>query len=536
MSSDDRNGPGIGVDPAYALRQLERALATLRAHGERTVRDRAAAKARRWRKVLDGIIDGTLVVGSRRPVKDVPTWATLEVVHGGFATGSLLAGGPLRDHEIALARQLEVAPSRYALNVHYLGDEGRAELNRRLRSGCYRIDVPEEGALLVVAWLIQRGEADRAEALLDTLAPFFDRLRFHPVPTASPPVQSSSVRLQTVAETVQQLDRVTTPVDVLKMNEALGVWAPLYDEAVKLFLETVKGEVPTLRTDASGRLVRREDGCPIIQGGWPCQLYPADWGARAGALLEEYREQRARNQLCGKPDRPKENFARLRGYLERCVRDPSALSGRDVGMVRKILASFVTRHGVPGSAGLTASRAKQTSVAARPTYRALADVVIARLQGRDGSGGIDAIDPVLAPVTVEEQRSFQIATGSAVPRHLAHKVARCLEATADELVRRGVIGSAETLARVLPQMTSRIRAAGIADPDLRRLYAAVYTSFRRRRSLLLLNLESQVRLEELPWVSAIDAFRTDSPDAKEIGRRTLREVAALAVGSFPQTI
>ena len=106
----------------------------------------------------------------------------------------------------------------------------------------------------------------------------------------------------------------------------------------------------------------------------------------------------------------------------------------------------------------------------------------------------------------------------------------------DVLVERGLITSGETLARVLPQLTAGVRAAGFADPALRRLYAATYAAFRRRRSLLLLNLENQVRLEELPWVAAIEPFRRSDLPARELARQTLQEVALLAIGSFPQAM
>ncbi|MBK7842034.1 MAG: hypothetical protein IPJ49_31050 [Candidatus Obscuribacter sp.] len=43
----------------------------------------------------------------------------------------------------------------------------------------------------------------------------------------------------------------------------------------------------------------------------------------------------------------------------------------------------------------------------------------------------------------------------------------------------------------------------IDDPALARLFLQLYIAFRKRRSLLLLNLESQVKLEELPWLSVI---------------------------------
>jgi hypothetical protein len=81
-----------------------------------------------------------------------------------------------------------------------------------------------------------------------------------------------------------------------------------------------------------------------------------------------------------------------------------------------------------------------------------------------------------------------------------------------------------------------VRSAGIADPALRRLYQGLYAAFCRRRSLLLLNLESQVKLGELPWVAAIDPYRRGGLDARERARQTLEQVVTLAVTAFAQQI
>jgi hypothetical protein len=129
-----------------------------------------------------------------------------------------------------------------------------------------------------------------------------------------------------------------------------------------------------------------------------------------------------------------------------------------------------------------------------------------------------------------------LVAGSSIPNSIQRKVERCLHETVAVLVERGLITSGETLARVLPQMTSGLRAAGISDPVLRQLYSALYRAFRRRRSLLLLNLETQVRIEELPWVAVIDRFRSESLSTRELARQTLEEVTVLTVTSFPHAI
>ncbi len=71
------------------------------------------------------------------------------------------------------------------------------------------------------------------------------------------------------------------------------------------------------------------------------------------------------------------------------------------------------------------------------------------------------------------------------------------------------------------------------DEALRTLMAANYRAFRNRRSLLLLNLERQVRIEELPWVRAVSARRGDTTAEAAL---LLRQLGELAVQGFPGTI
>lgn len=93
----DEQQPSSG----YAFGQLERALRMAAGHDDPAVRERALAKAERWRAVIGGMAGGELTVGSRTPVAGTPAWVTLEVAHGGFATGRLLAELPLSDDETA---------------------------------------------------------------------------------------------------------------------------------------------------------------------------------------------------------------------------------------------------------------------------------------------------------------------------------------------------------------------------------------------------------------------------------------------------
>jgi len=114
--------------PLYATGQLERALARAAESGDPADRERALVKAGRWREVLAGMAGGRIRPGSRTPVAGTPAWVTLEVAHGGFATGWYLAEAPLTGQEEA---RLSSLPADVP------GHSGRERLNlpHRRRNG-----------------------------------------------------------------------------------------------------------------------------------------------------------------------------------------------------------------------------------------------------------------------------------------------------------------------------------------------------------------------------------------------------------------
>jgi hypothetical protein len=243
----DRQATG---NPEYALAELGRAILAIARAGDAEGRARAEAKAARWRAVIDGMISGSLAIGSRAPVSGTPRWATLDVAHGGFGTGTLLANGPLQPHEIALRDRLgKGQDARTALNLHFVSDAGR-------------------------------GDGAGAERVLDPVTPFFDRLRFYPVPNERPVVASSVVKIATVSAIATQLGSAKARRAIEQMHESIRIWLPLYDRIIALFLET-------------------------IEDGWPCRRYAPDFRVRAEGILADYRRARTHHTACNKPDKPR---------------------------------------------------------------------------------------------------------------------------------------------------------------------------------------------------------------------------------------
>ncbi|MFE3195770.1 hypothetical protein ACFXHA_42700 [Nocardia sp. NPDC059240] len=534
-----------GGPQRYATGQLSRALTAItRADANRADRKRAEAKAQRWRTVLDGLNTGRVRVGSRTPVADLPVWVTLEVAHGGFATGRGVSEAPLTEDEArryaALPAQVPGSNPRERLNLWYLGDAGQAELREALRTGHYRIDIPEHAALLTVVLLLDRGFPEQALDLIAELRPYFSRLRFTPTfdPVARP--GGALVRVASVGQAADALRAVRTPEQLTLMRTTLEVWTPLYDRLVALWCATVDGDLP--RLDSTG----------AVTGDHPGAVRPAHWLGERARWLKDFAVARDEFGFRGRHAHRRSNFTRLYEALLTVPDKHNGIGDRllttqQAGRVRLALANTLTRHGEPGGAARESARGEQLATIAAPLYRDLATVLANRLDRFPSDGGLPSLEPVTTPIGADDRvgtrrgGTAEIPDGTEFPPHLQDKAIRALEASPDELIRRGIIGSGDVLAAVLPQLTSRLLAADFTDPDAASLYEQVYTAFRRRRSLLLLRLRGQVRIDELPWVTAMHALRTKAPDGQpggsvEAARMLLRQTTLLTIGSFPEAV
>lgn len=511
MHHDDAPDAG-GTGSGYAAAMLAKAFLTYETHADPEVRERAAQRVLRWRQVLEQALAGSVDYGSRTPLAGIPDWVTLEVVTGGFATGTLLAGGPLADFERELAIStpgVRTGSERRDLNTYFLGEAGIAQLQARLAGGDYRIDLPEEAALLTVAWLLQHGQAQAARDLVATLAPFFDRLRFYPAPWAGDEWASADLHVGTAGEVAERLAGLAPQPRLRAQQATVRELLPRHDRAVALFLETVQDD-------------------------WPCRRYPAGWTERAAALLHELDAARAASgQPLAGVSRRHRHKRELFDLLAQCVQAPEALTGRQVGRVRRLLHDYVAAHGAPDGQAVQDLRTRQRDEVAGPGFERVARVVAARLQDYPAGGGVRDLAPVLAPLTAGEARDAGVPAGMAVPAPIARRVLRCQTASLPQLVERGLIRSGEFLATLTPQVTAAQQGGGFADPGLRALHEGVYRAFRRRRSLLLLNLARQAAFGDLPWIAAIESYRQPAQQDADAAAAALIEIAELAVTAFP---
>ncbi len=486
------------------------AFVTSLTHEDEETRERAEGRVAQWLDVISGMASGLLEIGSRTPIEGLPAWVTPEVVRGGFVTGSAAAEVDSEPWERSLARRAGVAPTRTGLFAYHLSEQGLADLNAMLDSGGYAVRIPEEAALLTVAWLVAAGDIDAAVALAEEIAPYAWRLRFTPRPLAAAAEDPSVVFRESAGDARAHLAARRENERVATMREALTVWNPFADDVLALWLET------------------RADGTLA-------DSFPADWHARATALLERYETLAATHTRCGKHRKPKENLAILLAALETVVAGHE-LEPRQAGLLRHAVDSMVARRGEPGSPAHSDLREEQTAVAERPSHHALARVVAGRLGELPQPRGVPSLEPLLTPVTTMEAEIYEVPERTPIPPSVAKVVRRALAGTPQELVAQGVVPSAEVLAELVPRIAATTVTAAYRDERLRTLMAANYAAFRKRRSLLLLDLEHQVRIEELPWVQAVAGHRTGSADAVAGARTTLVELAELTLDAFPGTI
>jgi hypothetical protein len=511
MNENAEQQQPVTASPSYVRGQLAKAFATALTHEDAATRLRAEDRGRRWRAVLSGMADGRLRIGSRAPVAGLPAWVTLDVVRGGFATGNPSAGGPLLPYETEAARRAGVPANRAALFAHCLTESGLAGLWELLDSGRYEVAVPEEAALLTVAWLVRAEQMQAAVELVEELHPFADRLRFTPRPSLSPPPDVMAVHRRTVAEAAETLARRGPNRAVETQREALTVWQPFSDELLAHWLEAAGPDGTFDRAPGS------------------------DWHARGEALLHRYRVLAAKHVLCGKHRNPRENLGLLRVALEETVAG-CPLDARRLGLLRHAVTSMVRKRGLPGSGRHTALRREQARQAALPSHQAMAQVVSGRLSVLPQDVGTAHVSPLVAPVTAQEHRETGVPAGAAVPPAIRQVVEAALSAPIGTLVERGVVPSAEVLAELVPQLVAATTAQSYRDEPLRTLMASNYRAFRNRRSLLLLNLQRQVRVDELPWVRATAAHQEGGTAAEEAALTALRRLAGLSVQAFPATV
>ena len=497
-----------GAGSPYLSGLLAKARQTAASHDSLLARQRAQRRINEIEATIEGIRDGKLWVGSRKPVADLPIWATPEVIRGGFATGRAAADVDLTRHELDAIEQQSLPPDRASLFRFLLTGDGQLLLRRMLVSRTYRIDQPEQAALPVLAWLVAHDRTDKAVDLLEAIAPFGPRLRFLPSASSTVgPLRANEFFRWSAADTAARVGNTKPKRQVEVMREALNVWNPMLDGFVELWCQRLSNGHVTSATDA--------------------------WLAEARGLLAVYEEAVSTHTKCTKHRRPKENLAILRAAAQTEV-SGAVLTQRELGRVRTSLAAVVEKRGQTGSESHSTIRTAQRKHATLPDHAEFGPIVIERLNLLPSSIGVTSAQAVEVsrPIEISEARG-RIIAGMEFPRRLRRLIDEARRGTLNELLGLGVVPSAEVLATFGPRIVFATLGRSYNDPDLGAVMGANYEAFRRRRSLLLLNLEKQVQLSELPWVTAVETDRVASQNASQ---DALRALSAMTLRHFPGTV
>ena len=463
------------------------------------LRNKNETKAKQWAKAITGIYNGSIRIGSRQPT-DAPIWVTPQVLHGGFASGTYLA---------------ELCPEDTS-NDHYLTEEGATELMEQLDNGLFRITVPEHAAIPTVLWLVREGRMEEARKILNEIHPWFDRLRFYPEKSACPMEISAMVSLNTGQEIacilkneLYERKNIHNPVTArrIALERAHTQWNPLKWKVLRHFCRTCECEHMSGWHPDCPR--HTEKGC-----GWPCHKYPEEWMKKAREHLESYdalvRSNEQGKSLNSRRQRKGTLYDLIKIMRKIVTSGPKSLSGKEVGRVRQLLRDAQKKRGLPHTDRFKKFWEPYAKMNFEDENAKFYPSLIQELgKYRDG-----------VPTDVIET----ITNG--LPTSLQRRAERARLAYLDDHLNRGSITSAESLAGIVPGLVAATTAPG--DPTLARIHYGLVQAFSARRSLLLLNLEKQVRRSELPWYL--------SDRAVGVSDRVLKQITHAALTYFPYTI
>lgn len=460
------------------------------------------AAGKHAREVLDGVRKRGARIGERTDWHR-KEWITPEIVQGGFSTGRDLAGGFLKPHEAALILQHSIPThgvrERRAINEWCLtSSAGRAWLLDLSRTGLYRLPTAEEGCLLAVVILEEAGIV--ADHIIQEVSPWFDELRFFPEPAEHKAPDGSLSSVKTSGDLVSKLGKR------LQRFKATLVSAQFRSSAIEnVYLPTYRAIV---------------DEAQRVCAWWLDDSNAGDGGGLAPGFAERLATKRVNLILFGfEKKMRRSSLWKLFDALE-----VVALHGRQT---RRAFIEHIRRHAEAASTFL----ARRCSIPPAPLMSPHRQSRLFQLRG------------LMKELKPEEHASSGLPMdrvtdlSSRFPLFRA-EVERVALGTLQELADLGVLASPEQLAIQGVRVVVKHRAEHFAPEPARTLALHLLTAFMARRSRLLLNLETQVRVSEIPWFGAIaDAFDTEQQPADPCRvvavNPVAREVFGVHVTCFP---
>ena len=220
----------------------------------------------------------------------------------------------------------------------------------------------------------------------------------------------------------------------------------------------------------------------MIEGAWPCKVYPTDFKERGQAILDivaDLRDGHISNTpkaiLNSRRFRKGQPLPRLLKSLRSCMKDPKSLNGKDVGYIRLVLARFITKHGKPDSAQCQEEAKFQQSSFTKLLPNSFCEIARKRLEGYSSDNGLGEPELLYVDITADESRQCLLPEGMKFPTVVRNVLDLCKIGTISELLENGYISSPNVLADLLPQVAATKFA--FKDPAVLSLYHELHHSF-----------------------------------------------------------
>ena len=127
--------------------------------------------------------------------------------------------------------------TRKALFLALLSDEGLPLLREFLTSRKYKIELPEDAALLVATWLYENNRIEDAASIVAEISQYASELRFMPKSATELPRTSELVHRYSANDIRKRLKTYSRNTRIETQREALQIWIPFMDRLVFHWLE-----------------------------------------------------------------------------------------------------------------------------------------------------------------------------------------------------------------------------------------------------------------------------------------------------------
>ena len=433
-----------------------------------------------------------------------------------------LTGGKLQDHEINLAKQLGFSIdelTRERINLFYTSPEGLKALLEILKTNCFEVSVPEEGALLCFAYLLDHGNVVQANNILKEIKPYFRTLRFYPVLRETPNLPRDTVYLFSARQITESLKKFRSSANVLRQIETIQIWIPLYEKFISIFLDSCTEQVPEIKKNEFGKLLVRE-GRFVFKKQTKTFKFDTKFKDNITQLIAELEQKLTIHFFSKRPKKKNSGLFQISQLARSLVNNGFKLNDLQIHQLNLILARFVSKHGIPGSAAYQRKRERQKYQVKLPPYENFATELTRSLESFTPNQGITSLSSVLSTHSKHD-----------IPKFFQKKIRKCLAVPIEAIFSKQLIKSIESLTLLTPQLIANTEGAKFADTQLEALILSLYRSNLNHQSN---RYPKHINFAKIPWINALGETTKKNKDAsKKAAKEQLKSLVALSIINFP---